>query len=1602
LRGGIYGNAALKSNLRDLQCDDFLMGVQGLVNQTALMKQFPMTPEISNALQQTISLLNDVTNGCFENQFPSYHIHGSNPFVDVALRPTQDSAAVLPLPSHQAAAASLSFSAQHRPPESAAAGLHQNQVPAAIQPLQAPVAFTAPAAFALPQAPAAFKVPGSMDVRYAWFRYHCKGADKQGLWRGKTTQDIDASVSGKERDTMREMFNKALHVCRMLQGKNSNAEVDRIGVEAAFDRCKTKVTTHWGCDILDNGNAAVRTVYQYMTGKSINSFANLDIQKCKTYRQSCLDSAWVNPSALCQSDIRANPMNSYNEKSNGSEDDSAGPDRNVEGDSAGPDINVEDDSAGPDINVEDHDAQSSDISEIINDVDNASSTSSATGLITSVVSAQQPVLRDTLPHTECFVCAICRPIRLFTKWAQYLSHYRSHIQDGGQVRFQVPEKDEVQVVLGVKLDARKTSQYAPVSKPYWKAYSPESKYQFLRRRILNRKVLQTGDKIKVMFSESGECKFALVLDPVLSVIQKAHYVNSVQFLKDDNESFDPSLEAQRVYVTSILQHWPLRAHPIHFSGGNMNAASSARCAGSAQPSPTTRASRLHSPSRVQANLEQPFSQEPTNILRPLPSSTLPEHATFKGLSSHAAHCVATAAELQEFKSAAAAISPFATPAIAMGRITSQQAASVATTQPHRATTLPRPKFRQNLSQLFNAATSNRGGAATAFAVSARPTVGQSAVECTPLSDSDAQLDIGALIMLRDVAQLGTCLRLPLMPVAKQHCYTPTVGIRGSVKFPIFEFEQAAFIIDDYGTNFTDVYPDHVQKVLDVFKLNETNRCFFLALGIGTNIDPFLLQCLFRRHARFVTQNKTVLLNSIGGDADATGQLQGSIETELESLENVMKPGSSIDCFALRYLWPIEFDNFRIVVICKRLDREGVARYNVVVFNSSSADDVRIQACQDVERKQTIFLKLENAHYTLLTLVQGSVDVSDAHISQWFAHDINEGLRCPSITTMNFQEKVFPEAYVASSVDGTVPSADQVDAIWLQITARHGIAFGRKGEWQKGLPGGVATTNENQQGSIDAVSFDNVRNALLNALEAKDKSTDSITSSSSVRLSRSAVSVISQASSPCVHASVPCVFLDLGSESGRALVRMLHDARITHAAGVEHQIPWFQLSVTLFRDIRQAFIDAHFRMPAITLFRSCMLKTKPELAYIYAIASIAYMNNQVFDKAKVVEPLLVHLKKTDPSKRDLSANAAYALSKSFQNRTCIAVFKDEHFNAGYNYKHVFAVKVNPTWANWEKYSMFIKSLQQHVVIAPQSCLLCASYEEVSNFQEVMRSWSNALAPAYAIIQQNKYYESQVRLVDKGRNKSRNTRLRHGHVQIECSSDSSSEDGLDTSLLEAVVPSQVFNSGPVPPQVILDIQSLATLQPRKLLSQKVIEEYMSLLGKHFNTTSFCPFLMDGIAWDALHSPSRKFSEKERSTFCRKYFQLTLTSPEKPIVFAMNAWGNHWIALKIDMTKKYIATACSLNNVMKQLAQGVLQMISSQHKPASAFEHISVKVPHQKNAVDCGPLSCLFMLFLAHNNIIRSTTMDYDSEFTAVAMRLRIAADIVNKTLTPLVTQ
>jgi hypothetical protein len=55
---------------------------------------------------------------------------------------------------------------------------------------------------------------------------HTRGTDRLGLWREKDGGMIDDSVVGAERKAMRELFNKAASVCKMIQGPNSPEEID--------------------------------------------------------------------------------------------------------------------------------------------------------------------------------------------------------------------------------------------------------------------------------------------------------------------------------------------------------------------------------------------------------------------------------------------------------------------------------------------------------------------------------------------------------------------------------------------------------------------------------------------------------------------------------------------------------------------------------------------------------------------------------------------------------------------------------------------------------------------------------------------------------------------------------------------------------------------------------------------------------------------------------------------------------------------------------------------------------------------------------------------------------------------------------------------------------------------------------------------------------------------------------------------------------------------------------------------------------------------------------------------------------------------------------
>jgi hypothetical protein len=656
-------------------------------------------------------------------------------------------------------------------------------------------------------------------------------------------------------------------------------------------------------------------------------------------------------------------------------------------------------------------------------------------------------------------------------------------------------------------------------------------------------------------------------------------------------------------------------------------------------------------------------------------------------------------------------------------------------------------------------------------------------------------------------------------------------------------------------------------------------------------------------------------------------------------------------------------------------------------------------------KKTIFLKLQSGHFTGLTLVQGSVSLNIEDSSQWFLHEIDSRWRCPSIETMHFPEHVTEKEYVASAVKGTLPSEEEVNTLWLQVTGEQGIEFDVDGKWLTGLPQGISFANWNQQGSLKSDSWNTARNALVK--EFDDNNLPS-------RSSRTKVQSPSRPSR-CPHVAqfkvteVPFVFLDVGSESGRGLVKMLHDDRITHAAGVELQPGWFQLCVVLFRRLRTLFIDKGYRLPSITIFQSCLLLTKnPGLAYLYATCSIVLMNNEVFDNspyfiahprreekalaADDVRNAPLYTSKDPEVRKSLSANAACTLSKFFQNTTCIAVFKPQFFNDKFGYSIGTRYQVKATWAAWANLHITIKLHTQHMTIADGMRFPCASPKYVGLWQEYMLKWSKSLPEAYLIMRQPKYWA-------KPRQKGRATTVR-GKEVLELETSDPSDDETDTRDLEATLPdipelqlcNQEVQKGP---WCGLNLQGLTSLHPTKMLHQTVLNNYMFLLKNQFCQLSFVPTMM--YVHQSLVSDA---SFDERKSFCQKYL-FKYEQPEKTttFIFAMNP-GMHWIAFKIDFLKQYIATMCSLNNTLAREAKKLKDCISSVVPAARSFQHISVTVPFQKNHVDCGPLCCMFMLFLAQNDISRDTCLEYDTFATADAMRLRIFSDIAAKKLTILV--
>jgi hypothetical protein len=825
-----------------------------------------------------------------------------------------------------------------------------------------------------------------------------------------------------------------------------------------------------------------------------------------------------------------------------------------------------------------------------------------------------------------------------------------------------------------------------------------------------------------------------------------------------------------------------------------------------------------------------------------------------------------------------------------------------------------------------------------------------------------EFPLGVQIMLREISGPKKFIRVS-HPYIKStgwngtnytHCIGthPQHSARGlDVRFSLFEYKGTKFVEEDFGTKFSRVYPAHIRQIVSAFNLEEANRCFFITLGIATGCDPFMLQCLFRQHAA------SILTNASCEDLGNYGP------THL--LSDVLAANGHVDCSVLNFCWPSEFSNLRLVYICTRGRASHVVEFSEKPVSSRAKD---------------IFFRLHDGHFTLLTRIHNTFvpeTTSDA-TDVTMVHQKYPNLRCPDVSSMHFGVFDSASAYLSCALPGNMPTKEQFDQMWLDASTHCGLQFDPVSYAWTEVPAEVDVNGTHMMGSMAPLSCKKVQSALLKTFF------DTVPHRRVAQRSN-----LKAVQSPLKNGSSnhPCVFLDAGSESGHFLFRMMDHTSITHVAGVEIQQSWFNISVEIFKFIRAICISRNFRMPAVTLFNSCMLSNSQEIKYLYSISNLVWMNNFVYHKEKffsaekkdrgttrdVVHAPLSFLPARDERRYLLAANAAFFLGSHFRASTCIAVHRTEYFNSVWNYHLMTELKVNPTWGNSTAEASILLH-RQHISISASLRLPCVTREEENALDELLHKWSCALPSAYNIMDTTSLYDCQVRCfsrIQQSRQLTGKSRANAVPVDID-------NEVPNTRKLEKLFGDMLPN----PFRQTMSIQDITSFQPTQVMSDVIIREYIGLLKVQFDAHIHFPG--DGV-FD-MNYFKQFFSGSTKEEECRKYFSSRCST----IAFIVNT-GYHWVAFKVDYAKHYIAYVCSLQNPMETEARLILKVLSFIHSKAHTFKCFKVPAPHQENAVDCGPLACMFLLFLTQTDITEASTLEYFSISTATEMRMRMFADI-----------
>jgi hypothetical protein len=138
-------------------------------------------------------------------------------------------------------------------------------------------------------------------------------------------------------------------------------------------------------------------------------------------------------------------------------------------------------------------------------------------------------------------------------------------------------------------------------------------------------------------------------------------------------------------------------------------------------------------------------------------------------------------------------------------------------------------------------------------------------------------------------------------------------------------------------------------------VHESMRCFFLHMGMAVGIHPFALQVAYRKLSKMLLENppapednKEARENYCGWNGDPLGSVQSR--------------GNYVDCLALNAIWPIEFDDYQVLIV--NLNASGA--FNPAQgFTHIRPPNQKLIGPDGDWLGKDIVLTLQNGHFTYL-------------------------------------------------------------------------------------------------------------------------------------------------------------------------------------------------------------------------------------------------------------------------------------------------------------------------------------------------------------------------------------------------------------------------------------------------------------------------------------------------------------------------------------------------------------------------------------------------------------------------------------------------------------